>query len=145
MAMKFISIAGDSLTILLEGVDTGGVYTVMESRVPPGGATPPHTHHREDEAFLVMDGELTFFVGGEKIVRKKNEYLFAPRGIPHQMTNASGAHATVIITASPAGIEHFFEAVGTPLASREEPGVKFTPAAIEHMMKVAPEFGIIIA
>ena len=142
MSLKFISVAGDSVTILLEGADTGGVYTIMESRVPPGGATPPHVHQREDEAFLVMDGELTFFIGGEKIVRKKNEYLFAPRGIPHQITNASDAGATVVITASPAGIEHFFEAVGTPLTSREGPGVELTLEAAEHMMKVAPKFGI---
>ena len=34
---------------------------------PRGGATPLHVHHNEDETFYVLDGEVSFVVGDERI------------------------------------------------------------------------------
>jgi hypothetical protein len=40
--MKIISVAGDRVAILLDGKDTNGQYTVMESTLPPNAGPPPH-------------------------------------------------------------------------------------------------------
>lgn len=32
--------------------DTGQQFSIWESIVPPGRGAPPHTHTREDEAFM---------------------------------------------------------------------------------------------
>ena len=77
--MKTISVAGDRVTILLAGSETDNAYTIMEALLPPGGGPPPHVHHREDEGFLVMSGEVTFYLG-EKTIQLKAGSIFWHQG-----------------------------------------------------------------
>ncbi len=140
--MKTISVAGDRVTILLEGSDTQQQYTVMEATLPPGGGPPRHLHHREDETFLVLSGEVTFFVGDTVTVLKKGGFLFAPRGIPHHFRNTGSAEATLLETALPAGVEVFFAAAGKPLPDRNASPLPFSREDIAHMIAIAPSFGI---
>ena len=44
------------MTFLLTGEETGGALFMAEISVAPGGGTPPHIHHREDEAFRMLEG-----------------------------------------------------------------------------------------
>jgi Cupin domain len=46
----------------------GGAFTIIEVGLAPGEMIPPHTHAREDECAYVLEGELTFDVGGEVMV-----------------------------------------------------------------------------
>jgi catechol-2,3-dioxygenase len=41
----------DQITFLITGEETGGAFFMAEVSVPPGGGTPPHIHHREEETF----------------------------------------------------------------------------------------------
>jgi len=43
--------------------ETGGALALWESLLPRGFSPPLHVHSREDEAFYVLDGELTFRLG----------------------------------------------------------------------------------
>ncbi|MFP4124143.1 hypothetical protein [Coleofasciculus sp.] len=54
---KLIDVLGDTVAIKITGEDTDGVYTVLENVSPPQGGPPLHLHHREDEAFYVLEGE----------------------------------------------------------------------------------------
>src|SRR4028118_1139985 len=42
---------------------TGGAYSLFEVTTQPGEGPPPHVHHREDEAFYVLEGEYEFLDG----------------------------------------------------------------------------------
>ena len=53
--------AGDEYRYLATGVDTDGQYYLVEAIVPPGGGPPAHIQTREEEAFYVLEGELTFY------------------------------------------------------------------------------------
>ena len=58
------------------------------------GATGPPLHsHDFDEAFYVLDGELTFQVDQELVVVSNGEVAFARGGAPHTFTNRSGRPA----------------------------------------------------
>ncbi len=46
---------------------TDGHMAVIEMIAPPGFGSPLHVHHREDEWFYVIEGELTVWVDGEVI------------------------------------------------------------------------------
>jgi hypothetical protein len=49
------------------------------------GLDPPaHTHTREDEAFLVLDGEVTFRCGGEEFDALPGTFVYLPRGMAHE-------------------------------------------------------------
>ena len=87
--MKTISVAGDRVTLLLTAADTRGRYTVMEATLPPNAGPPPHVHSREDETFLVLSGEVTFYVGKETRLLKPGEFL---SGIPPKTEYLCGEH-----------------------------------------------------
>jgi quercetin dioxygenase-like cupin family protein len=142
--MKIISVAGDRVALLLTGADTQGQYTVMEATLPPNAGPPPHVHAREDESFHVLAGEVTFYLGDRSFVVKKGESVFAPRNIPHHFKNTGLVDAVLLETASPAGLELFFEAVGRPLAGRADRPFPLTPEDVRSMRAKAPDFGITI-
>ena len=49
------------------GEDTGDQFALMEQVARKGNVPPRHIHHREDETFYVLEGEMTFAVGDETI------------------------------------------------------------------------------
>jgi hypothetical protein len=46
--MRHVSIAGDTYTILVSGVETAGRYCLIDMHVPAGGGPPPHRHNFEE-------------------------------------------------------------------------------------------------
>jgi mannose-6-phosphate isomerase-like protein (cupin superfamily) len=140
--MTVFSVAGDRVVILLDGEDTAQKYTVMEATLPPGGGPPPHLHHREDEVFLVLSGEVTFFVGEVRTVLRAGESLWAPRGVPHHFLNTGTEEASLLETAMPAGVERFFAAAGHPLSDRHAVPLPATAEDIARMIALAPDYGI---
>ena len=60
---------GEGLAVITAtGADTGGRVAIIEVTEPPGAVAPKHVHHKEDEAFWVLEGEVTFDVGGTTII-----------------------------------------------------------------------------
>ncbi|HEU5026477.1 MAG TPA: hypothetical protein VFV01_16290, partial [Spirillospora sp.] len=51
-------------TFKIPSVATGGTFSLAEQLLPKGSAPPLHRHTREDEAWIVLDGEVTFFLDG---------------------------------------------------------------------------------
>jgi len=136
------SAAGDVYRILATGEQTGGVYALCEARVLPGGGPPPHIHHREDESFFVLEGEVAFTLGDKKVVAKTGAFVQGPRGIPHAFKNESPAPARMLILVTPPGFEKFLADFAHPVPSFASPPVPVTPADIEQLLSVAPKYGI---
>src|ERR1019366_3413005 len=67
-AGRTIAVVGDVYRFLATGDDTNGKYAMWEAIVPPGGGPPPHVHSREEEGFYILEGEITFQIGEERIV-----------------------------------------------------------------------------
>src|SRR5262245_24609807 len=92
------SAVGDVYRVLASGRQTAGVYALSEIRVSPNNGPPPHIHSREDESFFVLEGEVDFRVGDEKITAQPGTFIQGPRGIAHSFKNntqLAGAHAGV--------------------------------------------------
>ena len=96
---------GDRYTLLLTGEQTAGAYAVIEAFVPPGGGPPAHVHSREDEAFLVVEGEFEFNLGGKRFRLTAGGFLFGPRGVPHAFKSVGPTAGRMIIAVLPAGVE----------------------------------------
>jgi quercetin dioxygenase-like cupin family protein len=62
---------------------TDGAYGLVESTIAPGASPPLHIHRREDEAFYVLEGELTFRYDGEDHAAGSGTFVFLPRDVPH--------------------------------------------------------------
>jgi mannose-6-phosphate isomerase-like protein (cupin superfamily) len=135
-------VAGDRYTFLLTGAQTGGAQFAFEAFVPPGNGPPPHVHHREDEAFYILQGEFEFVVNGESFQRGPGESFFGPRDVPHHFTNVGTTPGWMIITTTPAGLEHFFAKVGTPLPNRHADPLPPSAEDIGKLIQFAPDYGV---
>ena len=136
------SAVGDVYRMLATGEQTGGVYVLCEARVLPGGGPPPHIHHRDDESFFVLEGEITFTLGAKRVVAKAGTFIQGPRGFPHAFKNESHAPARTLIHLTPPGFENFMAEIAQPVPSFESPPAPVTPADIQKLLAVAPKHGI---
>lgn len=71
-----------------------------------------YIHHREEETFHVIEGEYEFTCGHQTFVAKPGSTVFGPRGIPHGYRYFGQSPGRILLIATPAGIENWFEEVG---------------------------------
>jgi quercetin dioxygenase-like cupin family protein len=137
-----ITLVGDVYTCLASGADTGGSYALFEACVPPGGGPPPHLHHREDEAFYVLEGQVEFMADGRTVRGGRGFFIHLPRERPHAFRNSGDTPARMLIWALPAGLERFFADVGHPLPGPDAAALPVTQEDIDRLLAVAPEYSL---
>ena len=99
---------GHTFTFKAGANDTAGAFSVIEIVQRRGGEPPLHVHHREDEAFYLLAGEMTFHVGDERLPATAGSFVFLPRDVPHSFTIDGDGEARVLALSSPPGVEEFF-------------------------------------
>lgn len=106
-----LQVLGTTTIIKARGADTGGAFSMVEIECPPLAGPVLHRHHREDEAFVVLEGRFEFRAGDETMEATAGACLFLPRGIPHTFKNIGAASGRLLVTMSPPGFEEFFVGV----------------------------------
>lgn len=134
------SVAGDLYRFLAGGDQTGGRFSIWHASIPPGGGPPPHIHHRENEAFYVLKGELTLYaLDVDQVVKAgPGTFVHLPPDRPHRFANESDQEVETLIMAVPAGIEKMFMQVGTP----SDKALPMGPEEVEKLLKAAPDYGL---
>lgn len=130
-------------TIKATGKETGGRYALVEVLEPEGEEAPLHVHHREDEGFYVLEGELTFEIGEEKIKAGPGSFVFGPKDVPHRYTVQSGP-ARLLFVLSPAGFEELIYATSEPareLTLPPQPDGPPDPAEMEQLGAIVRQYG----
>ena len=119
---KVVSVLGDRYTYKAVGEQTGGAYGLVETAVPTGSSgPPPHIHPGGDEAFYVLDGEVTVLIGDREIAATAGTFAFVPRGTVHTFSNRSGREPRFLVIISPAGFKRAFAEMAEVAPSAEEP------------------------
>ena len=139
---RTIAVSGDVYRFLAVGEDTDGNYALWEAVVPPGGGPPPHVHSREEEGFYVIEGEITFEIGGERLVAGAGKFANMSVGTPHSFKNESDRPAKMLVSVAPAGLERMFFEVGQPVDQGATTAPPMTKEEIEKLPVVAPRYGI---
>jgi quercetin dioxygenase-like cupin family protein len=93
-----------SMTLKASAPDLGAI----ELSMVPGDEPPLHVHSREDEWFYLLEGEITFHVGGEDLHGSAGSFVFVPRGIAHTFT-VETPNARFLLFNTPGGFERMFE------------------------------------
>jgi quercetin dioxygenase-like cupin family protein len=131
----------DSLAYIhVSGGETGGAYSLSELCGPVGSMPPLHVHHRDDETFHVLQGELRLFVGDRELVLSVGQAAVAPRGTPHTYS-VQDSDARFLVVNSPAGFDQFVQAVADPSSRHELPPAD-RPADPAALARAAAEYGI---
>lgn len=131
-ALVIIKAAGDA---------TAGRVMVTETLAPKGHGSPLHVHRNEDEWFYVIEGELTFWVGGEVVVAKAGAFVYGPRDIPHTF-EVSSDEARFLLVTEPGGFSGFLRTLAEPAGELVIPPPAAGPPDMELMVATAARYGI---
>ncbi len=138
--------AGALVTYKATGAETHGGLTVADVRAPKGADSPRHRHQHEDEAWYVVSGELTFWLGDDVRTVGAGTFVFGPRQVEHRFrVDSAEAHFLLLLT--PAGFEDFTRACGWPAAARtmppaalpERPADALREAVRRHRIDLVPD------
>jgi quercetin dioxygenase-like cupin family protein len=122
---------------------TKGVFSLIEQVAPAGFAPPLHVHHAEDEAFNVLEGDITFFVGAQTFSAPAGTYVYLPRDIPHSFRVEGATAARLLQWTFPAGVERFFVELGVPTQELVVPppaAPEMVQTAIQRLLDLAPTY-----
>jgi quercetin dioxygenase-like cupin family protein len=115
------------------GQTTNGAFGLVEQVLPPGFASPYHTHQLEDEAFYVLEGEMAFVIDGQWTQARAGTFLFGPRNIPHGFKVLGDQPARLLLLCAPGGFEQFVLDMSEPAPA---------PPDMARLMAVAAKYQI---
>lgn len=107
---------GNVLTVMLGGEQTGDSVAVTLEWTPPGGGPPLHVHSREDELFLVVEGQISYFANGAWTEVGVGGVAYLPKGAAHCYRNLGRSPSRHWIITLPSGFERFFAACAEEFA-----------------------------
>ncbi|MEM8883712.1 MAG: cupin domain-containing protein [Planctomycetota bacterium] len=137
-----VDVVGDRYRFLATGEETEGGYALWEATLSPGGGPPPHTHTREEEAFCILEGTITFFTDDGSFEATAGEFVHLPRGQRHWFRNETDRPARTLIHVAPAGLEQLFFEIGTRVEDRTAPIAAPSNEEIRRLGELADQFGI---
>ncbi len=107
---KSLRLMGNRVEIKAASENTGDAFAVLEYRMAPETpGPPPHIHRRTDEAFYVLEGELTFHLDDRSIEAGPGDFVLVPRGVVHTFENAVGSEARFLEMVAPGVFAGYFE------------------------------------
>ena len=72
---------------------------------PNADGPEPHVHADEDDAFCVLDGELTFLLDEDDVAAPAGTFVLVPPGVDHTFRNALDRPTRVLNIHAPAGFD----------------------------------------
>lgn len=94
-----------------DGDETRGQYSISEWWLEPHTRGPGAHSHEEDDVFFVLEGTMSFLVGGKWIDAPKGSLVIAPGGTEHDFENRSGERAGALNFSTPGGFEPHMEGI----------------------------------
>ena len=76
------------MSIKASAEQTAGTLAIVEYTAPAESPGPPlHVHPGKDEAWFVLEGELTMHIGEEQTTLPSGGFAFTPGDVPHTFSN----------------------------------------------------------
>jgi uncharacterized RmlC-like cupin family protein len=96
---------------------SGNSFGVHEWRGSGPGTL--HVHNSDDEAWHVLEGELTFRYNDRTETVGPGTTVFVPAGVPHTYSTGAGARYLIILTPRIAALISALQANGDPSNQRD--------------------------
>ena len=137
-------IPGALFHFLANGEQTNNAFSLIYIEVHKGNEPPPHTHHREDESYYILEGSIRFWVGDKVIDAKAGDFVHLPKGLPHRFELQSKC-VKELMWITPSGLDKWFwdnsapttELRALPIATEPPPA-----EVIAHFVKSLSEYGV---
>ena len=111
---------GERTVVKAAEAETRGAYAVRENTVPAGfGGVPFHRHREAEEAFYVLEGELTVFTEARTLAAPAGAFVLVPRGTVHSIANRGAVPVRWLTLISPAWVSGWIQAEAADPGDRE--------------------------
>jgi mannose-6-phosphate isomerase-like protein (cupin superfamily) len=94
-----------NVEFLARSADTPRFNLAMIEIQPHRGGPPIHAHAAEDDAFYILEGELTFTVEDEVVTAGPGTFVLVPPGVRHTFANDRDALVRMVNIHAPAGFD----------------------------------------
>jgi mannose-6-phosphate isomerase-like protein (cupin superfamily) len=92
----------------------GGLFVIEHTHLTHGGPAL-HLHLDQEEWFYVLEGEVAFQIGDQRLRLGPGQSALAPRRLPHTFAPVSATPSRMLIAFTPAGrMEAYFREVHDP-------------------------------
>jgi len=129
--------AGALVVVHVQAAQSDGRLGVWETEEYLDARLPLHVHRREDEQVVLLDGQISFWVGDQIHRLVAGETLSLPRDVPHAHIVTS-RKARILTVATPGGFERLFTDLGVPAL----PGSTAPPPDTAALAKAAALLGV---
>ena len=104
---------GPNRLVVKVGPEHGGrLFAMFESVLPPGAGVFVHAHRTCEEAFYVLEGEIEYRLGEERVVARTGTSIVVPTGVVHGFKNLGSGDARHLVTVAPPVALEMIEALG---------------------------------
>jgi mannose-6-phosphate isomerase-like protein (cupin superfamily) len=80
-------------------------FTFGIIEIAAGRAVEEHVHHDEDDAFYILEGEMTFTVEGEDVAAPPGTFVLVPPDVSHGFRNDGAVPVRMLNIHAPAGFD----------------------------------------
>ena len=80
-------------------------FTLGIIEIAPGRVLESHVHADEDDAFYILEGEMTFIFGDECVAAPPGTFVLVPPGIEHAFRNEQTVPVRMLNIHAPAGFD----------------------------------------
>ena len=94
-----------------DGNETAGQYSISEWWLEANTKGPGPHAHAEDDVFFVIQGTMSFLIGGEWIDAPRGSFVLVPGGATHDFENRSHERAGVLNFSIPGNFEEDMPAI----------------------------------
>ena len=94
-----------NVEFLARSEDTPRFNLSIVTMAPHRHGQPSHVHRDEDDAFLVLDGELTFLLGEREVAAPAGTFVLVPPGVEHTFENRTDTPVRIANIHAPAGFD----------------------------------------
>jgi quercetin dioxygenase-like cupin family protein len=132
-----LTATGAQIRFLCPAAATQNAWSLIEVSLPRDAGPPLH-HHDWDEGYYVVEGEVNFTVGDEKLLAKSGDFLYAPGGVNHAFQGASDKPSRVLVFDAPAAAEAFFRDVDREIKNWPQEAYKMGEIGARHKIHFFP-------
>jgi quercetin dioxygenase-like cupin family protein len=124
--------------------ETAGTFGLSLVTQPPGAATPVHIHTQEDEAFYVLDGNLTYSADGQIYRLSPGSFIYLPKGLPHAFRVTGDEPVRFLGLVLPGPLMDLYDEIGRRTEQHQlpEPDEQVLGADIQRWIEASPRYGL---
>ena len=103
-----------------DGAETDKRYSISEWWLEPYSKGTAAHSHAEDDVFFVIEGTVSFFVGGKWVNAPKGTVVIAPANTPHDFQNRTAKRAGALNLSVPGDFEPQMKGIARWFRKRSE-------------------------